>query len=150
MNFIEYWLKLMKIRRFRKIFARFCKRRSNEMLKKAYHIINFVIVMLLIIALTGLSLQTGRLYRVRARLNEVEIEYRVAQNRERELQEVVRRTDTILNESSDTVDELIIRFGQIKESYFELAKIISNRGSDCSGRGNYNIYSDTLKEKNND
>lgn len=120
------------------------------MLKKAYHIINFVIVMLLIIALTGLSLQTGRLYRVRARLNEVEIEYRVAQNRERELQEVVRRTDTILNESSDTVDELIIRFGQIKESYFELAKIISNRGSDCSGRGNYNIYSDTLKEKNND
>lgn len=99
-------------------------------------------ILLLGIAVLGwgaFGIQTVNLSINRARLVKIESEFAAAQNREQQIESIIRRADQIISESEDTISGITRRIRAVEESYYEMAKLVLGNSDNSS----YVDYSDS-------
>ena len=100
---------------------------------------NIIISFLFVICISA-SIVCGifyyRLDQTRQQLNSVRMEYEAAQNRQRELREIIRGTDEILNESFTTLSEIRTQITAIRESYNAMEELLNSTWSNSIDNNN--------------
>lgn len=98
-----------------------------------------ILVGLLSAACAGFGIQTYRLGRTESELGHIRTELSAAQNRQREIADIIRRDSELLSESGTSIKFIREQLEIIRESYEEMEKLLLDNDGNCGGRGNYNL-----------
>lgn len=93
-------------------------------MQKIYHIINYIMLLLLIGSLSGFGIRSYQLGVTRRQLDYIGAEFELAQSRQQEAFDTidecyrdVERTGEILNQSINTIQDIRRQLQEIRESY---------------------------------
>lgn len=105
---------------------------------------NFIISFLLVVSIC-VSIACGvfhyRLEQTRHELESIRVEYERAQDQQRELREIVRGTDEVLNKSFNTLSGIRSQIEVIRASYQKMENMLYGSGDGNSDDNNDTNYS---------
>jgi hypothetical protein len=102
--------------------------------EKVYKYVAIGLLVLLLFAFTGLTIQTIRLESSMERCQQYREQLEFASNREREIGETISRTSILLSETSNTASGLREKLKILEDSYNYMWKLLYNDTDSCSNK----------------
>ena len=105
------------------------------MYERTYKYIVVGLLVLLLFALTGLTIQTVRLGRSMERCQQYREQLEFASNREREIGDTISRTSILLSETSNTASGLREKLKILEDSYNYMWQLLCDNTDNTSNKG---------------
>ena len=105
------------------------------MYEKVYKYIVVGLLVLLLVALTGFTIQTVRLGRSMERCRQYREQLELAENREQEIGDTISRTSILLSETSNTASGLREKLKILEDSYNYMWQLLYDNTGSTSNKG---------------